>query len=217
MELALEYPELKVQDRKALLAEILKRREFARRESSFILMRIISRIIEWLEKLLERLRLDISLSSGFVLSLKLVFYSVLGALFVVIMVLLIRRVVGRVSSPLKPVARETLSTEHWRPGNSQELRKKAQEFAKQGDYRSAVRYLYLSILVYLDEKGEIEYDRTETNSEYLEKVSMDSPLYGGLAILTTVFERCWYGLTALSGEEYSQFRDYYENVLEASK
>jgi len=49
--------------------------------------------------------------------------------------------------------------------------KRAQELSGAKDYRTAVRYLYLSSLLMLDERGLLRYDRSQTNREYLRKVA----------------------------------------------
>ena len=49
--------------------------------------------------------------------------------------------------------------------------KRAESLSMQGDYRNAIRYLYLSSLLVLDEQGIMRYDRSRTNREYLRSVS----------------------------------------------
>jgi hypothetical protein len=48
---------------------------------------------------------------------------------------------------------------------------RAQTLSHGGDYRSAVRYLYLSTLLLLDERGLLRYDRSRTNREVLRSVA----------------------------------------------
>jgi hypothetical protein len=40
--------------------------------------------------------------------------------------------------------------------------------SSEGDYRTAVRYLYLSLLLLLEEHGLLRYDRPLTDREYLQ-------------------------------------------------
>ena len=211
---ALEWPETSIKDPKPLLSRILRRREFAQTQSNLLLMRISKRIAEWLERFFQRLRLNIDWSPLSLLILKWFFYSVLGILLAVIMILLIRKIIPRIPSRFPRATTDAVTVSAIRSESSQKLRAIAQECATRGNYRSAVRYLYLSLLVYLDEKGTIEYDRTETNSEYLKKISPDLSLHGLLKTLTLVFERCWYGLIAPSQEEYRQFLNHCQRICE---
>src|SRR5262249_5283931 len=60
------------------------------------------------------------------------------------------------------------------PATSQDARQLAAGSQAASDYRSAIRYLYLSSLLLLDERGVIHYDRTLTNREHLRQV-VDKP------------------------------------------
>ncbi|MBN1254253.1 MAG: DUF4129 domain-containing protein [Deltaproteobacteria bacterium] len=215
LQIALEMPEPMVRDPKPLLREILEREEFATKEVNPIMMRIMSKISEWLHKLFGGLRPNVSLSPQFVWFLKVLFYVVLGGLLIVIIILLLRRI-SKISLPLQHRAEELPRSEPNRLGNSQELQEEAGRYAKEGNYRYAVRYLYIALLVYLDEKGKIEYNPTQTNSEYLRRASEYSSLYGLLKILTSAFERYWYGLVWPNAEEYHQFLNEFQKARESA-
>jgi hypothetical protein len=83
--------------------------------------------------------------------------------------------------------------------------KRAQEVSSAGDYRSAVRYLYLSSLLILEERGLLNYDRTRTNREYLRSVSHRPELAATLRDVVDVFDRVWYGHQALDEASYDQY------------
>ncbi len=80
-----------------------------------------------------------------------------------------------------------------------------------GDYRTAIRYLYLSALLYLDERGLLRYDRSKTNREYLRMVAADPPLARSLRAVVEVFDRVWYGFEPVDQAAYA---DYLEHVNE---
>lgn len=82
---------------------------------------------------------------------------------------------------------------------------KAQEFSSGGDYRTAVRYLYLSALLLLEERGLIRYDRSQTNREYLRSVAHRPDLARVLRDVIDVFDRVWYGFQPLGREEYETY------------
>lgn len=81
----------------------------------------------------------------------------------------------------------------------------AEALSKVGDYRMAVRYLYLSALLILDEHGLVRYDRTRTNREYLRTLSDRPELASTLREVVHVFDRVWYGFRAVDHATYSRF------------
>lgn len=81
----------------------------------------------------------------------------------------------------------------------------AETLSKEGDYRSAVRYLYLSALLILDERGLLYYDRTKTNREYLRKVAGNPKIAGLLVEVINVFDRVWYGFQPVDEETYQRY------------
>ncbi len=83
--------------------------------------------------------------------------------------------------------------------------KRAQTLSASGDYRAAVRYLYLSTLLVLDERGLLRYDRSLTNREYLRSVAHLPEVAGVLRDVVEVFDRVWYGYQPLDDASYSQF------------
>lgn len=82
---------------------------------------------------------------------------------------------------------------------------RAQELSTGGDYRTAVRYLYLSALLLLEERGLLRYDRSLTNREYLRTVAHRPELAATLREVIDVFDRVWYGFQALDDGEYAQY------------
>jgi hypothetical protein len=86
---------------------------------------------------------------------------------------------------------------------------RAQNLSLGGDYRSAVRYLYLSALLMLEERGLLGYDRTKTNREYLHSVSDQPELEKRLRNVVDVFDRVWYGYQSIDEQHYQ----YYEQQV----
>lgn len=82
----------------------------------------------------------------------------------------------------------------------------AGDLARGGDYRTAVRYLYLSALLWLDERDILRYDRALTNREYLERVRDNPALRARLAPIVDTFDRVWYGHAALDAESFAIYR-----------
>jgi len=91
---------------------------------------------------------------------------------------------------------------------------RAQTLSGQGDYRNAVRYLYLSSLLILDEHGVLRYDRSRTNREYLRSVSSKPELAKSLNDVIDVFDRVWYGFDAVDDETYQSYVKHVDELRE---
>jgi hypothetical protein len=97
---------------------------------------------------------------------------------------------------------------------SQGAMQKAQSLSNQGDYRNAVRYLYLSSLLILDEHGVLRYDRSRTNREYLRSVSSKPGLAKPLSDVIDVFDRVWYGFDSVDDETYQSYVKHVDELRE---
>jgi hypothetical protein len=91
---------------------------------------------------------------------------------------------------------------------------KAQALSRGGDYRSAVRYLYLSSLLLLDERGLLRFDRSKTNHEYLRSVANSPELAGPLEEVIEVFDDVWYGYHSLDEDSFRHYSDRVEELKE---
>jgi hypothetical protein len=91
---------------------------------------------------------------------------------------------------------------------------RAQTLSTQGDYRSAIRYLYLSSLLVLDERGLLRYDRSRTNREYLRSVSSKPQLATPLRDVIDVFDRVWYGFESVDEQTYQSYLQQVDELRE---
>lgn len=89
---------------------------------------------------------------------------------------------------------------------------RAQTLSGGGDYRTAVRYLYLSSLLLLEEHGLLRYDRSLTNREYLRSVSNKPRLAKILRDVIDVFDRVWYGFQPIKEDEYDVYAQQVEEL-----
>ncbi|MEO7913600.1 MAG: DUF4129 domain-containing protein [Roseiflexaceae bacterium] len=78
--------------------------------------------------------------------------------------------------------------------------------ARGGDYRTAVRYLYISALLWLDERDILRYDRTLTNREYLERVHDNPALRERMTPIVETFDRVWYGHLPIDAESFAAYQ-----------
>jgi hypothetical protein len=80
----------------------------------------------------------------------------------------------------------------------------AQVEARAGNYRVAARHLYLSSLLWLEERGMLRYDRSRTNREYLHQLR-GKPAHDALAPVVDTFEQVWYGHRPLDAVAFSEY------------
>lgn len=81
----------------------------------------------------------------------------------------------------------------------------AAEWRKRGDFRQAVRALYLATLVQLHRDRRIDYDRTCTNWHYVRHYRGQTVEREVLRRLTHAFDRIWYGNWPCQEDHYQQF------------
>jgi uncharacterized protein DUF4129 len=82
----------------------------------------------------------------------------------------------------------------------------AGEIARSGDYRTAMRYLYLSALLWLDERDMLRYDRALTNREYLDRLRDNPTLRDRLKPVVETFDQVWYGHVPLDAQSFATYR-----------
>jgi hypothetical protein len=91
-----------------------------------------------------------------------------------------------------------------------EARGKAAGSAAEGDYRSALRFRCLAVLLALDEAGMLAFDRAATNREYL--VRAPRPIHDELQPLLDRFDAVWYGNSPTSAQEWETYSRRAETV-----
>jgi hypothetical protein len=82
----------------------------------------------------------------------------------------------------------------------------ADELAARGEYREAVRHLYLALLSRLHREGAILYDVTLSNWDYLRQFRGQRDWLPPFRELTRRFDFAWYGRTPVGAEGYRDFR-----------
>jgi hypothetical protein len=90
-----------------------------------------------------------------------------------------------------------------------DARNQARELAAQGDYRTATRLLYLSALLWLDERRTLRYERHLTNREYLTRLADRPELRSQMQPVVETFDKVWYGRQSLDA---AGFADYERQV-----
>lgn len=72
----------------------------------------------------------------------------------------------------------------------------------EGNYREAVRQLFLATLATLEERGLLTYDRARTNRELLHALHAHAAVAQQLRPVVDTFERVWYGFEPVDRAEY---------------
>lgn len=80
------------------------------------------------------------------------------------------------------------------------------------DFRGALRFLYLSAILHLQERGVLPYDKSLTNREYLHQAQADIDLHTALGPAITVFDEVWYGYKPCDAETVASYRDLLQKV-----
>jgi hypothetical protein len=93
----------------------------------------------------------------------------------------------------------------------------ADDLAKQGRYREAIRALYLSCLLKFDQHRVARFVRADTNWEHLARIRKSEKLPPGLDFLpaTQAFDRVWYGHRDEGYADFERFRGWYEEIQRA--
>ncbi|MFE8596749.1 DUF4129 domain-containing protein [Archangium violaceum] len=82
----------------------------------------------------------------------------------------------------------------------------ADELAARGEYREAVRSLYLALLSRLHREGVIHYDTTLSNWDYLRQFRNRREWVPSFRELTLRFDFAWYGNLPVGADGYRDFR-----------
>jgi hypothetical protein len=138
------------------------------------------------------------------------FAILLLAMLIGIAVLAARGALNRMIVPA------TVSESTPEPVTSADAEARADRQVAAGDYRSALRYLFLATLLALQERGALELRPGMTNREYLQslRTASSTGLPVSLAALVDAFDRTWYGHLPFDAEDYARCRALADQVLQ---
>lgn len=92
------------------------------------------------------------------------------------------------------------------PATSAAARGAAARLAERGDYRAAVRQLYLAALLTLQERRIVARDPSLTNREVLAQTPAAHPVRAPLAAAVAVFDDVWYGVHEPDEATFAEYR-----------
>lgn len=87
---------------------------------------------------------------------------------------------------------------------------KIENFERQQDYRSAVRYRFLSVLKELSDRKMIQWNPEKTNQDYLAEIKQPE-MKSGFKELAYIFDYVWYGEFDINENNYNHFKQKFLN------
>jgi Domain of unknown function (DUF4129) len=94
------------------------------------------------------------------------------------------------------------------------LWREADELARAGRLREAVRILYLAVLALLHRSNLIRFERTRTNGEYVQQLRSRESLHAPFRHMTSLFEVKWYSESDCQPLDYQTCRELAEDIKE---
>jgi hypothetical protein len=148
-------------------------------------------------------------------------WLIVGGIFVAILIVaLIQGLQGRKRKPSNPVVQQagqltpSLETILTNPNEYSVtgLWREADELARAGRLREAVRTLYLAVLALLHRANLIRFERTRTNGEYVRQLRSRDDLRMPFSGMTNLFELKWYSESACETADYHACRVLAEEI-----
>ncbi len=206
-------------EEKRKIAEILGREQFAKPsepQQSAIEAWIIS-IIEWLMSFFPEPAPVEGSQANFAGVGRVVLVVIIGILVVLLgygiyrMAPLLRS--GRPAKRAPRGERVILGEKIEEEESPHDLFAKAEQLARSGDVRGAIRKGYIALLFELNERHVIGVARHKTNRDYLRDLRERKPLLAEMKGMTGMFERHWYGHGEPDNTTWESFRAAYQSAL----
>ncbi|NUM79880.1 hypothetical protein HUU42_03660 [bacterium] len=97
----------------------------------------------------------------------------------------------------------------------------AERHASEGNYRKAVRHIWLSLILFLDKHDHVRYKKFQTNEEYLQWI-LEQPslpqreaIYESMRHVAMVFDRKWYGLSETAESDFESCKHHHVLVMQS--
>ena len=93
----------------------------------------------------------------------------------------------------------------------------SEKAAESKNFREALRFLYLSAVFHLQERGILTYDKSLTNLEYLHTLQTRAELQNALQPAIQVFDDVWYGYKSCDADTVADYREMLKKVYLTSR
>ena len=100
--------------------------------------------------------------------------------------------------------------------SAHDLFAEADDLARNGDLRLAIRKGYIALLCELSDRKIIGLALHKTNRDYLRDVRKRPRLFENMSDMTSSFERHWYGFKQFEREDWEAFRASYQRAVTES-
>ncbi|HET6454242.1 MAG TPA: DUF4129 domain-containing protein [Armatimonadota bacterium] len=172
---------------------------------------VAQRVLAWVLRSLERI---IGPGTGEVISWVLLVGLVIGA--AALLVFLVLHVINSRSPKRRKVVPPTIRQSRVERPTSKALLLRAEEDARAGRFREAIRAIYLAGILHLDGRRFVTYEEGTTNWEYTHAARRLAPpdaaaLFGDM---TMRFDDLIYGQRTVTDDEYSTFIRSYQELEE---
>lgn len=97
--------------------------------------------------------------------------------------------------------------------SSENLFSEAENLAREGNLRGAIRKGYIALLCELSDRKIIGLAQHKTNRDYLRDVRKKPELHGNMNDLTDSFERHWYGFEETELKDWEEFKNGYKKAV----
>lgn len=210
---------------KARLAEILRRKEYApvAPATKSAARRVWERVRDWLADLLDRLfpkmqPLSAGPSAIVGLIARILVIGIALALTAFVIWKFLPRILrrGGRAKKVKKEARVVLGEKLEADQTSADLWAEAEQLARSGNIRAAIRKGYIALLCELGDRKIVGLAQHKTNRDYLTDVRERRGLYDEMRQLTSSFELHWYGFTPATEQDWTSFRTRYNQALARS-
>jgi hypothetical protein len=207
---------------KRKLAEILSREEYQKPDPTdkSLLLRIYEAVMKWLRELFPEPDITPGQISGFGQIAKILVYVFLSLILAGIGFVIYKfapqflrryRTREKKDKSDRVILGERLSADQ----KSSDLLNEAEQLAREGNLRGAIRKGYIALLCELSDRKLIGLSHHKTNRDYLRDVRGKGELFQNMNGLTLNFERHWYGFESASEADWEEFKIGYKKALGA--
>lgn len=206
-------------EQKGKLESILRRPEYNTQPQDNALQRLIRRISEWLASIWPKRAMPLNEEQTRRISpfAQILVYGLvalaIGFGLWRVWPLLNRRRLSRRSHKVAAKPRIVLGEKLAPDQTSAGLFAEAEEMARRGDLRAAIRKGYIALLCELSDRKAVRLEQHKTNRDYLREVSGTPALQQPLSHLTNRFEYHWYGLAPANQRDWEEFRQVCQGAL----